>query len=383
MRSAPRVVSALAVLAGIGLSSLNIAVAAAQGLVATPRDNPAQAVGTATIRGRVVAADTGAPIRGASITVSSEQAGSLNVLTDDTGRYQVTGVPSGSHSVTASKPGYISLSYGQTRPSQGGKPVVLAGKQTLDNVNLALPKGGVIAGLVLDQYGEPVVGAAVAAMRVTYKDGRRVLAPVSNGIIAITGLVLTNDLGEFRVYGLEPGAFYVGAQTLTRVSNGPARPGVRPDAIVYAPGTWNPREAQRLIVGVSQTVGGIMITVGPPSKLATVSGTAVDLENVPLQGARVTLLQRASEVALDLPLPGATTEPDGTFTLNEILPGDYDVYAVKQGLADPPLRVSLGRVSVTAEDHRCSPLPSIATGTDEWCSTLLETCLRSRPRWNS
>ena len=58
---------------------------------------------------------------------------------------------------------------------------------------------------------------------------------------------MTNDLGEFRVYGLEPGVFYIGVATLNTVA------GIdRPGAMIYAPGVASLSDAQRIAVGLSQ-----------------------------------------------------------------------------------------------------------------------------------
>jgi hypothetical protein len=90
----------------------------AQTPVAPPRDRPAQAAtGTARIRGRIVAADTGAPLRRAQIRLASPEA-RLNrtVSTDAEGRFDVTDLPAGSYFLTVTRNGYASLQFGQQRP---------------------------------------------------------------------------------------------------------------------------------------------------------------------------------------------------------------------------------------------------------------------------
>src|SRR5688500_13007497 len=87
------------------------------------RDTPAQKQDETTpaglIAGRVLAADTGRPVKRARVFVSaSELPGGRGVLTDDTGRFQLAELPAGRYTLSVSKSGFVSLSYGQRRPLQ-------------------------------------------------------------------------------------------------------------------------------------------------------------------------------------------------------------------------------------------------------------------------
>src|SRR5215210_5061475 len=63
--------------------------------------------GKGSIRGRVVTADTGAPVRRAQVRISGSEVLSKNAVTDNEGRYEFRDLPSGKYSVLASKPGYV------------------------------------------------------------------------------------------------------------------------------------------------------------------------------------------------------------------------------------------------------------------------------------
>ena len=68
-----------------------------------------------------------------------------------------------------------------------------------------MPRGSVIAGRIVDEFGEPVADATVSRRCASSgPSGRRRL--VNAGRIA-----QTNDLGQFRMYGLPPGDYYVSA----------------------------------------------------------------------------------------------------------------------------------------------------------------------------
>src|SRR5687768_479423 len=73
-----------------------------------PRDNASTPTGTAKITGRVIAADTGSPIRRAQINVSSRDAGfNRSVATDSEGRYDLSALPAGRYRLFVNKAGFV------------------------------------------------------------------------------------------------------------------------------------------------------------------------------------------------------------------------------------------------------------------------------------
>src|SRR2546421_10698871 len=91
--------------------------------VAPARDaRPAQ-TGTAVIRGRVFAADTGRPLRRARISVQAPELGGDNrtASTSADGRFRIKDLPAGRYNVTVNRSGYVPLRYGQRRPFETGR----------------------------------------------------------------------------------------------------------------------------------------------------------------------------------------------------------------------------------------------------------------------
>ncbi len=240
------------------------------------RDTPAQTQEsqsapppTARITGRVVATDGGRPVQRARVQVrAAELPGGRAMLTDESGVFDFTGLPAGRYTVTVSKTGYISLEYGQRRPLQPGMPLEVGDGQQLRNVDFSLPKGGVIAGRLVDEVGEPVVGASVRVMRYRYVQGDKQLVPA--------GAAETDDRGEYRVWGLDPGDYYVNAVTrpLLPGFGGPGGRGGRGGrgggpgadaagqndesyAPTYYPGVASPNDALALTLGVSEEKDGV------------------------------------------------------------------------------------------------------------------------------
>ena len=115
----------------------------------------------------------------------------------------------GRYTITVTRNGYVSLQFGQQRPFEPGRPLDLGDGQLLERIDFALPRGSVIAGRITDELGEPMAGVHVQAMRYQYlPNGQRQLvsAGASNPFCHVT-----NDLGEFRVYGLMPGTYVLSA----------------------------------------------------------------------------------------------------------------------------------------------------------------------------
>ena len=209
---------ALAILATLAAS------AQTQGRGQQPaRDTPAQrteeaATPKARISGRVLAADNARPVKRARVFINAaELPGGRGILTDDAGLFDFAELPAGRYTLTVSKTGFISLSYGQRRPLQAGTPLQLGDGQQLTGIDFRLPRGSVIAGHVLDESGDPMPGASVQVLRYQYAQGNRQLVPA--------GGAQTDDQGYYRVWGLNPGDYYVTAVTRNFDVGGRGGPG--------------------------------------------------------------------------------------------------------------------------------------------------------------
>jgi len=282
-----------------------------------PRDNPAAATGTARLRGRVVEANSGRPLSHVDIRAGSSTGQQGNAATDGEGRYDLTGLPAGTYTVIATKPNYVRTAWGEQRVEGPGKRITLADGQRLDNIDLRMTRAGAIAGKIVDEFGDPVTDVTVNAMRYQYVQGSRRLMPSGRG-------GPTNDIGEFRVYGLSPGNYVVSA-TLRSAALGTVDASDRTGyAATFYPGTGNVAEAQRLTIEPGQTAAGINLAL-LPIRTARVTGTALDAEGRPLAGAMLGVMQRvgASQVFGTVsPVP-----PDGKFTVNGLTPGEYTLRA--------------------------------------------------------
>ena len=291
-----------------------------------PRDGAPTDVptGTGRIRGRVVAADTGAPLRRAQVRISAPAVRvNRSATTDAEGRYEFPELPAGRYNVFVSRSGFVSLSFGQRRPFEQGRPLELASAQEADKIDFALPRGGVIAGRVTDELGEPLAGVRVQAMRYQYlPNGRRQLTPVFGG-----GFMGTNDLGEYRLYSLMPGTYIVSAtpsDTMT-ILPGPTTPASlgAPDdghGITYFPGTIDVDEAQMITVGLAEVANASFALV--PQRMTRITGIVRNSQGKPLAANLSLRTQSGGSMSMRML---AMSGPDGRFSATNVPPGEHTI----------------------------------------------------------
>ena len=280
------------------------------------RDQAALKTGTSRIRGHVLAADSGLALRRALVRINSGEIREMrSTVTDTDGRYEFANLPAGRYSVTAGKTSYIDMSYGQRRPSDLSKPIDVGEKQVVDKIDFSLMRGGVITGRVLDEFGEPVANANVQPMQNRFMNGQR--RPMPSGQSSFTP-----DTGEFRLWGLSPGDYFVSVQPrqggmIMVNESSDDRSGY---AATYYPGTPNLALAQPITLAAGETASGVDIML-TPARTAKVSGTAVDSKGQPIRNGFVNAMQRVNGMMMGG--AGGQLKPDGTFTISGLAPGDY------------------------------------------------------------
>ena len=150
------------------------------------------------LKGTVVNSVTGEPIRNALVQVTLDK--TRSTLTQTDGSFQFRGLPEGTASVSARKPGFFNEP--DVHPlSRGLQRVVVA--PDAPPVTLKLVPEAVIFGTVLDEYGEPVEGMNVGLIRISMSTGRKTMEHQAE--------VNTDELGKYRFAELLPGTYYLSA----------------------------------------------------------------------------------------------------------------------------------------------------------------------------
>jgi hypothetical protein len=271
-----------------------------------------QVQGTASIRGLVTSADSNSPVRRAQVRATSPETRSARLSTTDAdGRFELRDLPAGRWTISAAKGGFVTQQFGQRHPFESVEPIELADGQRF-NANFSLSRGSAITGRVSDEFGDPITGARVQVLRSQFQQGRRRLMPASGA--------QTDDTGAFRVFGLAPGEYYVGASLQAAPADSSANPVSY--APTYFPGTGNIADAQRLTVTLGTEQSGISFVL-QPVRAVRVSGTVVDSNGSPTQ-ALLNLVPAGlgDDSGMQMNNP-ARVLPDGTFTILNVVPGEY------------------------------------------------------------
>jgi Carboxypeptidase regulatory-like domain len=321
--------------------------------------------GGATVEGTVILAGTGQPLSGAKVQLfraflqrrgggpPSPDGGPPPDLGDITphavttaqdGRFLFENIKPGEYRLAAFRSGgYVPAEFAQRSPTSVGISFELAGGQKMQGVQLALTPTGSISGRVYDRDG-PVGKLQVQALRPIYREGKRTLTIVQS--------VQTNDRGEYRLFWLPPGQYYLTAKPFSDGAIGavfitePTRLGTFEQASspivttrtlpggelveetqlpVYYPGTTDVNGATRVDLRPGAMADGldIAITTGPV-RTRHLRGVAL-ANGQPAALAGIKAIPRASDPSLVI--AAGRTNADGSFDVSGVAPGSYFLFA--------------------------------------------------------
>lgn len=275
---------------------------------------------TARITGRVTAADTGKPIQRALLRLVSFEVMRVakTAVTDAEGRFEFTGLVAGRYQLDASAERYVGLQYGQVKPPEPGRPIDLIEDQSFREANFALPRMGAIEGVLTDEFGDPAPNVVVQISRLDFVAGRRRLMPIGGPATSRK----TDDKGQFRIFNLAPGDYYVTALSGAFAEQNETG-GFAP---TYYPGTAAVGAARpvRLAFGQERT----NITFGlVPAPMARVSGRLIDASDQPLGQASLLIAPSDQAGTTGFMIVRAVAGPDGRFTFRNVPPGRYTIQA--------------------------------------------------------
>jgi hypothetical protein len=310
------------------------------------------------LSGRVLSGDAGRPLRRVVVQLTT---GNLQTArwtsTDEHGRWQFSGVSPGAYTITASRDGYVTMAFGQKGPFGAPATVSLLVDQVRDSLDIELPPGAVVTGRIVDDLGDPVGGALVQVLRLTFVDGLRQLVPVHPGLSALSYGGLTDDRGEYRLYGLASGTYYLSA------TYGRTAPGQSDDRVSYAT-TYHPGTASVAGAGALKVVAGEAATASfalSLTSLAELSGRVVSSLGQPVP-ASVSLVAVAPGHAVEA---GSrlmvNADSSGVFTLKSVPTGSYFLQA-RAGAGSGSPEVAALQVAVAGQDLRDIVVTTAAAG---------------------
>jgi protocatechuate 3,4-dioxygenase beta subunit len=241
--------------------------------------------GTAAITGYVSTVD-GRPASGADVLLSAP-VGKRRILADQQGWFEFRDLMPGEYHVSATMAGYLTRAHGQTLDDGRPASIQIRNGQVKSDIDIVLPKSGVVIVQVTDEFNAPIEGASVRlnhASQIYRENGQwRSFSPTTK-----QRTETTDDRGEIRVIDLRAGEYFV-AVALPGVSRNTFYPGVArfDDAVPVT-----------LALGEELTVG---VSVVRPRNVKALSRTGViavhvtDESGSPLEGVEVRALAVTGE----------------------------------------------------------------------------------------
>jgi hypothetical protein len=271
------------------------------------------------IIGKVVDGN-GVPVPRATVSLLTANV-QRSILSTSNGGFVFAGVPRGSAALWAEKAGYAGGMYGALEPptapcaQPSGGALTITPQSTGMPVELILFKEAILAGRVMDRFGDGVAGITVSTFTYSVRGGREKL-------LRNLG-VETDDRGLFRL-AVPPGEYALGAGDVILAGNPVAFQRSSAYSLTFYPNTVTPT---RITARSGEEQGGLDIRMGGRIG-GRISGNVRFDNSLPepseLQLVRVDAAQLLSEI------PIATSLVDeGKFSFPFVPAGNYAIRAVK------------------------------------------------------
>ena len=365
--------------------------------LAQQRDAPVAVAGAAQIAGRVMSGDASpVPVRRAIVSIAGGALDSARAaITDDEGRFTFTSLPAGTYSISAKKAAWLPAESGASRPGRPGSRIALAAGEKR-TVAVTMFRGAAVSGVLRNPNGAPLAGVNVYALPArALREGDR----------GQSEAVLTNDRGEFRIYGLSPGEYVItavptpggsgeiGARStaatdallaaLTQRQSAPNAAGNNAPpmtpapaagyAPIYFPGTPLPADAQRIRLGAGEERDSLSFEV-MRVPVAAIEGTLSG--NVPnLAGVQLAIVPEVRELRMGAGAPSIVAVPPnelGEFKYVNLAPGRYQVVARALGGPPEPVPGATGRGRVGGAGS------AVVSGTGETLYAVADVDIRGQ-----
>lgn len=280
-----------------------------------PTSASSNSIGKCSISGTVTDAGNGQPLGGAKVDIEGPGVGLMGGVTDEGGRFEINNIPPGHYEMWASHPGYISMRYGQRTFDNPSRTLTLAAGQDITDISFHLFREAVITGHVYDENGVPIQGAGVQAQRYGYVKGKRQLQTVDNA--------QTDDRGEFRLYDLTPGKYYISA------SYGNQAPAKNTSySPTYYPGVVDPSTASPITLRPGDEFPGVDFSLQTVTAFHVRGRVTGIPSGHPVPHIYVSLVSNEKVMPWWLSGFGANvSDAQGDFDIPNVRPGSYNLSA--------------------------------------------------------
>ncbi|HVD93792.1 MAG TPA: carboxypeptidase-like regulatory domain-containing protein [Vicinamibacterales bacterium] len=285
-----------------------------------PRSGQTPVAGAAQISGLVKSAAGDAPIGRARVSAMSDALPEARVtISRADGTYAITDLPAGNYTISVTRTGFAPQAYGQAR-AQAGTPIAVGAGEHVRGIDVALVPAGSISGRIMDEDGTPFAGAVVEAVITRFESGSDTLFSVASA--------QTDDRGEFRLFGLAPGPYYVSAGDPAFRSVSTPK-GVLHYSPTYYPGVASADQARQITVNAKgeSPRAEFRLQLVPPAR---VTGRLLSFDARQLLNGAIMMNPIEGEGIPIVPAIDPSIQPDGRFSFGQVVPGRYQIRARAQ-----------------------------------------------------
>jgi hypothetical protein len=286
--------------------------------IANPAGLPRAA---ARIEGHTLNRVSGVPLRRVSLFLQpvDHAAATRTTISDPDGRFLFDNVELGAYRLSAERQGFLRQDFGALQPSTRGTPISVT--EPVTKIVFQLLPQSAITGQVLDDEGEPAPYVDVVLLRQVGFGNTRHLIKLD--------ATSTNDVGEFRIAGLEPGPYFLAANGRDAADAAVSGTGDPVENFVtsFYPGTTAIAAALPVRVDPGQDVSGAFIRL-QKGRVVTLGGTVIsNSPRIRRQGVEIVLVPQGG--LLGLSHLAATTGDDGSFEIGGVEVGSYELFAIR------------------------------------------------------
>ena len=275
------------------------------------------------ISGRAINQATGAPVRNAVVNLTLLGGDEMLATspTDGSGSFRFTSLPAGRYRLAVFREGYDEKYYGARKPNQPGQIIALTDGEARSYIIHMAPLCA-ISGVVLDEEGDPLINAQVQAFQPDYERYR--------SHVVAGAATMTNDRGEYRMFGVRPGRYYVMASERNRNALRTQPEAVTGQAgadagygVQFFPGTGKLSAATLLNLTAGNEINGVDFHLPAIHRVHVRGKIDGPMDQLTNPGVQFSVIPQDVPETNNFQMGGGLQVPGYTFEQANLVPGTY------------------------------------------------------------